>query len=260
MNRDSLRILLLQARNDRVTQAEELAEFVRYSGLKSQQFTVLNGFEQSDFSPEIITGFDALFIGGSSDASVLKPELYPFVAPSKALILACIAQRIPVFASCFGFQLAVEALGGEVILDRDHMEMGTYPIYLTTAATNDPLFRHFPQEFLAISGHQERAVRLPDSAIHLAYSHLCPYHCFTIPDCPFYAFQFHPEVDCPDLVARLHRYCDRYFDCPDTLKQMLETAQDTPIANQLITAFVDKILLAQPATAPTRLPQAHSAA
>ncbi len=246
MHRDSLRILLLQARNDAPTQAEELAEFARYSGLAPEQFTVLNGFDQAEFRPTVIHGHDALFIGGSSDASVLKPDLYPFVAPSQALILYCIEHKIPVFASCFGFQLAVEALGGRVILDREHLEMGTYPIYLTPAAQGDLLCQAFPAEFLAISGHQERAAVLPPQALHLAYSELCPYHGFTLPGLPFYAFQFHPEVNRADLIARISRYCDRYFDQPEALLEVARNAQDTPIANQLIAAFVERILLAAP--------------
>ncbi|AFY61631.1 type 1 glutamine amidotransferase [Synechococcus sp. PCC 6312] len=246
MNRNSLRILLLQARNDPPTQQEELAEFSRYSGLRPDQFTVLNGFDQAEFPPTVIHSHHALFIGGSSDASVLKPDLYPFVPPSQALILYCLEQRIPVFASCFGFQLAVEALGGRVILDREHMEMGTYPIYLTPNAEADPLCQTLPAEFLAISGHQERAVSLPPEAIHLAYSQLCPYHGFTLPEQPFYAFQFHPEVNRADLIARISRYCERYFEHPDSLQDLANSAQETPIANQLIATFVDRILLKSP--------------
>lgn len=243
MNRHSLRILLLQARQDLPTQQEELGEFSRYSGLRPEQFTILNGFDQAEFSPTVIQGHHALFIGGSSDASVLKPDLYPFVPPAQALILDCLEQRIPVFASCFGFQLAVEALGGRVILDREHMEMGTYPIYLTPNAAADPLCQTLPLEFLAISGHQERALSLPPQAIHLAYSQLCPYHGFTLPGQPFYAFQFHPEVDRTDLIARISRYCDRYFENPDAWQELVHSTQETPIANQLIGAFVDRILL-----------------
>ena len=68
---------------------------------------------------------------------------------------------VPVFASCFGFQLVVEALGGKVIADPDRMEMGIYPIRLTLAAQADLLFHDSPDGFLAVSGHKERAVDLP---------------------------------------------------------------------------------------------------
>jgi GMP synthase (glutamine-hydrolysing) len=238
----SLRILLLQARGDRATQQEELSEFIRFSGLAAEQFTVLNGFACDDFTPDCIQGFDALFIGGSSDATVLKPDLYPFVPPAMDLILACIEQGIPVLASCFGFQLAVQALGGRVIVDRAAMEMGTYPLYLTPAGVADPLFAGFPNPFWAISGHQERALTLPAGATLLAYSELCPYHAFRLEGKPFYAFQFHPEVDDRDLLARIRRYCDRYQLSTADLENLKQTARPTPYANQLIRRFVAVVL------------------
>lgn len=238
----SLRILLLQARGDRATQQEELSEFIRFSGLAAEQFTVLNGFACDDFTPDCIQGFDALFIGGSSDATVLKPDLYPFVPQAMDLILACIEQGIPVLASCFGFQLAVQALGGRVIVDRAAMEMGTYPLYLTPAGVADPLFAGFPNPFWAISGHQERALTLPAGATLLAYSELCPYHAFRLEGKPFYAFQFHPEVDDRDLLARIRRYCDRYQLSTADLENLKQTARPTPYANQLIRRFVAVVL------------------
>lgn len=84
--------------------------------------------------------------------------------PAMNLILACIEQDIPVLASCFGFQLAVQALGGKV---RDPMEMGPYAMHLTAVGEQDPLFAGCPNPSLAISGHQERALTLPKAAILL---------------------------------------------------------------------------------------------
>ncbi|MDG2991831.1 type 1 glutamine amidotransferase [Candidatus Synechococcus calcipolaris G9] len=240
---EHLRILLLQARNDPTTQAEELAEFIRFSHLNAHQFTVLNGFDCPDFTPNVIDGYDALFVGGSSDASVLHPDRYPFVPAAEALLLSCIERKIPVLASCFGFQIAVQALGGTIILDRPNMEMGTYRISLTPAAQTDPLFQDVPDSFLAVSGHQERALTLPEGVIHLAQSDRCPYHAFRLPNLPFYGFQFHPEVDRQDLIARISRYCDRYFDDPEHLQQMIQKVQETPISNQLIRQFIEKIVL-----------------
>ena len=134
----------MQIRNDAVTGAEELQEFVCHSRLQPEQFTTLNVFEQLTFAPSSVDGYDALFVGGSSDASVLKPQLYPFVEPAKALLSYCVDRDVPVFASCFGFQLVVEALGGKVVLDTEQMEMGIYPIRLTAAARTDLLFHDAP--------------------------------------------------------------------------------------------------------------------
>lgn len=239
-----LKILLLQIRDDAFTCQEELDEFVRFSGLQPEQFGVLNAFTTPEFEPTCMDGYDALFVGGSSDASVTQPDRYPFVKDCKRLLEYCLLQKIPVFASCFGFQAAVEALGGRVIVDKDKMEMGTYRMHLTEAAARDQLFQDVPREFWAVSGHKERAIALPEAAILLAYSERCPYHAFKMPDAPFYAFQFHPEVDPPDLRSRITRYCDRYLESVEVLTGIFEGLQaETPIANQLIRKFVDRVLL-----------------
>ena len=241
--RSQLKILLLQIRDDEITCKEELNEFIRFSGLQDDQFDVLNVFATPAFEPTCMEGYDALFVGGSSDASVTQPDKYPFVQDSKRLLLYCLDHSIPVFASCFGFQVAVEALGGQVIVDRENMEMGTYPLQLTEAAASDPLFHDIPNDFWAVSGHKERAVTLPENSILLASSERCPYHAFKIKGKPFYGFQFHPEVDPPDLTARITRYQSRYLENADHLVEILKDLKDTAIANQLIGKFVDRILL-----------------
>jgi GMP synthase (glutamine-hydrolysing) len=252
--RSQLNVLLLQIRDDEVTCLEELNEFVRFSGLAACQFNVLNTFATPEFEPTCIEGYDALFIGGSSDASVTQPAHYPFVEDSKRLVLYCLKENIPVFASCFGFQVAVEALGGQVVLDKENMEMGTYRLTLTEAAATDRLFHDVPREFWAVSGHKERAVSLPQEAILLASSERCPYHAFKIVDKPFYGFQFHPEVDPADLTARITRYQARYLDSADKLTEILQDLQDTAIANQLIRKFVDRIILPSSPCSPNPVP------
>lgn len=241
--RSQLNVLLLQVRDDETTCLEELNEFVRYSGLDLEQFTVLNAFATPQFQPGCVDGYDALFVGGSSDASVTQPDRYPFVNDIKRMLLHCLNQSIPVFASCFGFQAAVEALGGRVVVDEPNMEMGTYPICLTEAASQDPLLHDVPDGFWAVSGHKERAIVLPEAAILLAYTDRCPYHAFRMAGQPFYGFQFHPEIDPIDLASRITRYQQRYLDSEEALVKILSDLQDTPIANQLIRKFVDRILL-----------------
>ncbi len=242
--RQQLKILLMQIRDDDLTRMEEVDEFVRYGQLQPEQIDVLDVFQQPEFDLHCLDGYDALFVGGSSDASVTQPDRYPFVTSAKRLMVECLTHNIPVFASCFGFQAAVEGLGGKVIVDRDNMEMGTYPLWLTPAAADDVLFADVPNGFWAVSGHKERAITLPVEAILLAASDRCPYHAFKMGDKPFYGFQFHPEVDAADLTTRITRYKTRYLEGDDHLNQVLQNLQDTAIANQLITKFIDRILLA----------------
>jgi GMP synthase (glutamine-hydrolysing) len=242
--RSQLRSLYIQIREDWATRAEELAEFVFYSGLEAHQFVTLNVFDTPHFAPQLAASFDAVFVGGSSDASVLQPERYPFVSDCQALLGYCVEQSIPVFASCFGFQLVVEALGGAVIADSEQMEMGVYPMQLAPAAQEDLLFHDVGDGFLAISGHKERALTLPKQTLCLASTERCPYHALKVLEKPFYGFQFHPELNPQDLEARIRRYQARYLQDDDHLQHVLATLQETPEANQLIAKFVDRVLLA----------------
>ena len=71
------------------------------------------------------------------ELGVLEPETYPAVPYCIALLEKCIARDFPVFASCFGFQLAVLAMGGDIVRDERDFEMGSLPITLRSAAAGD---------------------------------------------------------------------------------------------------------------------------
>lgn len=243
---ETLKILLLQIREDSITKSEEWQEFIRFSGLRTEQIETLNVFDTPHFTPEIMNNYHALFIGGSSDATVRDPITYPFVGSCKKLIRFCYDQQIPVLASCFGFQLAVEEFGGKVELDAPQMEMGLYQIALTEFAKEDLLLHDTRNQFWAVSGHKERATQLPQEAVLLGQTALCPYHIFTFADKPFYAFQFHPEVDTQDLITRITRYQQRYSVCNNTLQSIIDTAiHQTTESNDIIRKFVERVILKQ---------------
>jgi len=198
-------------------------------------------FDQPHFGPEILDGYDALIVGGASEASVLEPEHYPFVPASIALMRHCIDHDVPVFASCFGFQLAVLALRGAIVRDQRDFEMGTVAIQLTPDAADDPLFHDAPDGFAAVAVHRERAVACPSGARMLAYTDACC-HAFKVTRSRFWATQFHPEVDRATLVERLTIFKQHYTDGDDHLQQVLDQAQETPHSNSLIGKFVDRVL------------------
>ncbi|MBY4675508.1 type 1 glutamine amidotransferase [Marinobacterium arenosum] len=243
-SRDQLRVLLLQIREDGLVRREEHQSFTDYCGLAPHQIEVLNVFDSPDFEPTAADEYDALLVGGASEADVLKPEQYPFVANSQQLLRRCAERHQPVFASCFGFQLAVLALGGEILHKDQDFEMGTIPISLTGAAATDPLYRDTPDAFLAVSVHRQYAARVPACCEVLAYTEQC-IHSFKLRDRPFWAFQFHPEVDRARLVERLTRFKQHYTDGDDHLEQVLGSASDTPEANILARKFIERALLCE---------------
>jgi GMP synthase (glutamine-hydrolysing) len=242
-NSKKLRILLLQIRDQPRVREEELSSFIAYSGLKHEQIDVLNVFDTPDFNQGVIKGYDALFVGGASEASVLEPDTYPFVQNCIALLRHCIDSGFPVFASCFGFQLAVLAQGGTVIRDSTDYEMGTLPISLSESASDDPVYRGVKNGFHAVSVHKERTTELPDNCELLAYTKAC-IHSFRVRDKPFWAFQFHPELDKATLVERLTIYKAHYTDGDGQLNAVLASAVETPESNGLVRNFVERVLLA----------------
>jgi GMP synthase (glutamine-hydrolysing) len=205
----TIRILLLQARepDDPMKQAERRS-FARRMGVDVEQI-LTHDLLAAPPRPADFGRHDAVMVGGSGDYYVSKGNLPRFDETLDAM-RELVARRTPTFASCFGFQLLVEALGGTIVHDPEATEVGTYEIRLTDDAREDPLFGHLPDRFMAQMGRKDRADRLPDGALHLAASQRCPYHAIRIDDAPIWATQFHPELDRDDNLERFRRYMDGY--------------------------------------------------
>ena len=242
MQREQLKILLLQIRDDHKVRAEELESFARYSQLDVQQIDVLNVFDTPSFDSSVLEGYDALYVGGASEANVLEPKIYPFVNDCISLIKFAGDTGIPTFASCFGFQLAVLAFGGEILSKDEDYEMGSIPITLTNLATIDPVFSGTPDKFPALSIHRQYALELPAGLDLLAYTSDC-LHSFKLRNKPLWAFQFHPEVDRSTVFQRLAIYKEKYTENEAQFQEVLDSLVETPESHNLMLNFVDRVLL-----------------
>ena len=108
-----------------------------------------------------------VLMGGSGEYSSLDP--HPWIAR----FIAClrddvVPSGVPTFASCFGFQVLTLALGGEMVRDPEHREVGSFDVEVTRLAAGDPLFGSLPPRFVAQQGHNDRAARAPVSVDVLA--------------------------------------------------------------------------------------------
>jgi|TARA_B100001093_G_scaffold162938_1_gene155308 GMP synthase (glutamine-hydrolysing) len=242
MQRKDLKILLLQIRDDAIVRKEELESFAKYSKLKLEQFTVLNVFDTPNFNEDVLDGYDALYVGGASEANVLEPKRYKFVNDCISLINHAGESGVPTFASCFGFQLAVLAFGGTILSKDEDYEMGSIPITLTNLAEIDPVFKGTSDEFPALSIHRQYAIELPSNLDLLAYTNQC-LHSFKLRNKPLWAFQFHPEVDRATVFKRLAIYKDAYTDSEDQFQKVLDSLVETPESHNLMLNFVDRVLL-----------------
>ncbi len=211
---------------------EERRSFALRTGLEDDQ-VVPHDLLEGPPTLRQVRRYDALTVGGSGDFYVSREDLPEFPALME-LFCQVVDLPHPTFASCFGFQCLVKALGGEIIHDPERTEVGTYEVTLTSAGRDDPLFGLLPTRFPAQMGHKDRAATLPPGIVNLASSSLCEYQAFCIPGKPIWATQFHPELDDKTNRSRFHRYLDgyasqmsaeereaalsRFGDAPDTLK------------------------------------------
>jgi GMP synthase (glutamine-hydrolysing) len=238
----NLKILLLQARHKHdKARHEERQSFADRAGLDLTQI-VPHDLLESPPTLAQIRQYDALMVGGSGAYSVFKQNL-----PDQPAVLEVLAEVVdvghPTFASCFGFQLLVTALGGKVIYDPDCMEVGTYELSTTEDGRVDELFNYLPSRFNAQLGHKDRAKFLPAGAINLASSYCVEYQALRIPGKPIWATQFHPEMTGQENRIRFDRYVDQYASIysPEELKAVLDRFAGSPEADQLIPRFLKTV-------------------
>ncbi len=204
-----LRILLIQAREAGDPMLDhELGAFAARTQLPREAFTSFNAADD-DVDDFDTAGFDALMVGGSGDFSLVDGG-FDWHEDFLYLTRQVLNARIPLFASCFGFQSIVQALGGTLARDEDRAEIGTFQITLTDAAQEDPLFGELPRQFDAQLGHNDSAVHLPEALVHLASSECCEYQAIRVKDRPVVATQFHPELTLNDNLERFECYLKNY--------------------------------------------------
>ena len=237
-----LRLLLLQIREpgDRVI-AEERASFAEKAGLEVEQI-LLHNLLDGPPTHAAVEGCDGLLVGGSGDYYVSKGHMPAFDELMR--FFEEVADRAyPTFASCFGFQLLIQALGGRIVHDTANTELGTLELTLTAAGRSDPLMGTLPPTFNAQLGHKDRADRLPARFENLATSRLCRFQAFRVPNKPIWATQFHPELDSHTNKGRYLRYLEGYAQhlTQEERKATLDNYRDSPETGELLKRFIELV-------------------
>ena len=237
-----IRILLLQARDlDDPVREEERRSFAQNCAVDLDRIETHDLIEGPP-SQSRLQQCDAVMVGGSGDFHVSDRSL-PRIDATLDFLAELGDKNIPVFASCFGFQLMVEALGGSIVHDPIRTEVGTFDLTLTEEGETDSLTGVLPKVFAAQLGHKDRADRLPDGAVHLVSSELNYYQAFRVPGKPIWATQFHPELDMATNRQRFERYLDGYakFMTPDERAAALDGFRDSPETSRLLQQFLSVV-------------------
>jgi GMP synthase (glutamine-hydrolysing) len=232
--------LLLQARlsTDPVL-PEERESFAEVAGLPVEEISAWNLVELGAPSLEEARRHDGLLVGGSGDFLVSERDM-PYMDDTLSFLVDVVDKGLPMFASCFGFQCLVEALGGRIVYDPDHAEVGTFDITLTEHGISDSLMGRLPRVFPAQLGRKDRADRLPPGVINLAASAACPSQALRIPGKPIWASQFHPELTEATNRGRFYNYLKNYQSvmAPGALRDIAQSFRPSPDTPQLLSGFV----------------------
>lgn len=235
---DPLQLLLLQARSKPEMERQEQLCFVERCRVPLEQFRIIN-VGRGDLPDTLhLDGMDAVFIGGAGQYSAA--EDYEWTGPLLDFVRRVVDEEIPLFGSCWGHQVIARALGGRVVYDPEHSELGCGWVELTDAGQNDPLLHRFPRRFRANMGHHDRVVELPTNATELAHNDQ-RYQAFRLEHAPVYGTQFHSELSAERERERILVYKEQYRDAlpaDGEVQRVLDNLADTTAVDHLMYDFL----------------------
>lgn len=178
---------------------------------------------------------DAIIYSGSPRDAWVDDD---FTLKAMDMIRRIRERKIPFLGVCYGHQLLARALGGDVQLAPNGLEVGNSIVYLTHQGQQSPLFAGYGRTLSVLQSHRDAVINLPRGAALLAANDHSPVQAFSFEDRMF-GVQFHPETS-PDVLQFIWQ--PRRENYRDTTGFNLDAALDqmkpTPDAPQLIRNFV----------------------
>jgi GMP synthase (glutamine-hydrolysing) len=220
--------LLLSSRAEDVAADGEYEAFLRFTGLAPDELRRVR-MEAAPLPDLDLDDYSGVLVGGgpfnSSDPPAEKSAVQHRVEKELAGLLdEIVARDYPFFGACYGVGTLGVHQGG--IIDRTYAEpISSVRVQLTEAGVVDPILAGMVGEFEAFVGHKEACSVLPPSAVLLATSESCPVQMFRVGQ-NLYATQFHPELDVPGIVTRVHVYQHAGYFPPDEMDELI--ARITP--------------------------------
>lgn len=236
--------LILQSRPEDEASDNELEAFLKFGGLAADQVHRVR-MEQSGIPKINLDDYSGIILGGGpynmttseedrdeSQKRALK-DLF-------ALLDEVVERDFPFLGACLGVGVLSAHQGGKVSKEFNE-DVGGVTIKVTKEGENDPLLSGLSKEFRAFVGHKEGCEQLPEGAILLASSDLCPVQMFRIKH-NIYATQFHPELDVKGITLRINIYKHAGYFPPEDADKLIEqvSSEQITVPMQILKRFVDK--------------------
>lgn len=193
--------------------------------------------------PRDANAHDMLIVmGGPQSPATTLDECPHFNAMAEtSLIAAFAAAGKPVVGVCLGAQLIGEALGAAFEHSPDK-EIGTFPITLTTAGRDNPMFAHFGDTLDVGHWHNDMPGLTADATV-IAHSEGCPRQIVQYGPL-VYGFQCHMELNrevVALLIAASTQELDAFRASRFVQRPAELLAQDYDGMNKVLFTFLDKL-------------------
>jgi GMP synthase (glutamine-hydrolysing) len=165
-----------------------------------------------------------IVLGGPMNVD--EADRFPHLTHETEILRAALDRGIPTLGICLGAQLMAAALGARVH-PNPVREIGWYPLALSHAAADDPLFRHL--DGASVFQWHAYTFTEPRDTVHLASTESCGNQAFRYGDFA-YGLQFHLEVDRALIRAWLeHSESQRELEALGGAARAQEIARQTDL-------------------------------
>jgi GMP synthase (glutamine-hydrolysing) len=234
--------LILQLRPEDDTSDNEFAAILKYGELDPAN-THRHRIEKTGIPELSLDDYAAVIVGGSPfDISTPQNQKQPIQVKIESdfqkLFDTIVEQDIPFLGACSGCGLLGSYLGAPI--SKQYGEpVGGAVVNVTDDGRSDDLLADFPEQIAVLCGHKEACDRLPQGAVLLLSSDICPVQMFRVGK-NVYATQFHPEGDGPGFTVRIHAYKHHGYFPAEEADALIEAVnrEDTPYAREILRRFV----------------------
>ena len=232
-----MNILVVQHRTDQ-TEDHEQKCFQDFSHLDAD-FNFVNGVS-NELNKELLDSHGGVILGGSTEFLLTRDhDQEEWLKNSYNFIDLVLEHEVPTLGICFGFQLMVHHLGGEVVNDENYHEIGSFKVEANQShADQCEIFSKLPEKFEAQLGHTDTPIKLPENSIPLIISDRAPYQAFRLKGKPVWGTLFHPEVSSDRAKERLSLFLDLDQESEE-FKQKTGNIGNTSKSQKVIHEFVN---------------------
>lgn len=247
------RILVIQFRKQQDAVAHEREELAKLISSKRFELEHINAMDDATNWSEpqsILAGYNGIILGGSGDLYFdggldkdhrYAGETFKIVESMRPFLEYILSTDFPTFGLCFGHQVLAYIKGIKISQCNKQSKTGSFTVYKSEHADNDPVFCNFPAEFVAQYAHKDALIEHPEGAVCLLHAGSpCRFSALRYGK-NIYTVQFHPELSKDAMGRRLQTHPE-YLPSGKDARDIFE---HSPYAGHVLTEFVEKIVLKQ---------------